>query len=131
MLIFAISSLIVTIDSSSIRQRTKRNTDRFMDTIKTGLIDLGVGTKNVFVKGYEETKNLFSSDRKVGDYQLDKFNVRTGFNYTADSQETKNLQIESETNLTKREQKGEEKDEEKIDELPDGYERDEQNKSEV
>ncbi|XP_070502107.1 uncharacterized protein [Chironomus tepperi] len=130
-LIFVISSLIITIDCSSISHRTKRSPDGFMDKLKTGLIDLGVGTKNVFVKGYEETKNLFSSDRKVGDYVLNDINVRSNFNSIRDSQESEGQKIESSTIRTKREVKGEKEDEEKIDELPDDHESEEQSKSEA
>lgn len=129
-LILVISSLIATINCSLIRQRTKRNPDGFLDTIKTGLIEFGVNTKNVFDKGYEETKNLFSSERKVGDYRINEFNVRTGFGSIVSSQETEGQQIETATNRTKRELKEEEKDEEKIDELPDDHNEEEQNKSE-
>jgi len=128
-LIFLISTLAITINCSSISHRTKRNPQGFLDKVKTGLVDFGSGTKNFFVKGFEETKNIFSSDRKVGDYVLNDINVRSNFNYTSDSQEAEGQQIESATIRTKREIEREE-EEENIDELPDDHEGDEQNKSE-
>ncbi|KAL7029148.1 hypothetical protein ACKWTF_006122 [Chironomus riparius] len=44
--------------------------------VKSGITDFGSKTKKFFVKGYEETKNLFSSERKVGDYTLGDIDVR-------------------------------------------------------
>lgn len=128
-LIFVISTLTITINCSSISHRTKRNSQGIIDKVKTGLIDFGVGTKNLITKGYEETKNIFSSDRKVGDYILNDINVRSNFNHT-DIQEATDQQIESVTIRTKREQKWEKEENEKIDELPDDHEGEEQNKSE-
>jgi hypothetical protein len=93
------------------------------------LVDFGAGTASFFVKGYEETKNLFAADRKVGDYVLNDINVRSNFNYTDVSQEEEGQQIDSSTIRTKREIKQEE-EVENIDELPDDHEGEEQNKSE-
>lgn len=124
-LFFLISTLVITINCSSISHRTKRNPQGFLDKVKTGLVDFGSGTKNFFVKGYEETKNLFSSERKVGDYVLNDINVRSNFNYTSDSQEAEGQQIESASIRAKRDL-----EEDDIDELPDDHEGDEQNKSE-
>ena len=117
-LIFVISTLIITINCSSINHRIKRNPQGFLDKVKTGLIDFGVGAKNVFSKGIEETKNIFSSERKVGDFVLNDINVRSNFNSTDDSEETEGQQIESSTIRTKRELKGDKDEDEKIDELP-------------
>lgn len=44
--------------------------------VKDGVRSFGSTVSNVATKGYEELKNLFSSDRKVGDYQLQTIDVR-------------------------------------------------------
>lgn len=44
--------------------------------VKDGVRSFGSKVSSVATKGYEELKNLFSSDRQVGDYQLDKIDVR-------------------------------------------------------
>lgn len=44
--------------------------------LKDGAKAIGSKVSSVAAKGYEEIKNLFSSDRKVGDYNLNKIDVR-------------------------------------------------------
>lgn len=59
--------------------RLKRSPqDSFLTRAKSKIANFGSDVKNFAVKGYEETKNLFSKDRKVGDYTLDKIDVRFG-----------------------------------------------------
>jgi hypothetical protein len=80
-IIFVILNIIAAINCYSIEgkelNREKRSDDEgFFSKIKTGVTNFGSKTKKFFVKGYEETKNLFSSDRKVGDYTLGEIDVR-------------------------------------------------------
>lgn len=82
-LIFVILNIVVAINCYSIeekelnRERRSDNED-FFSKLKTGISNFGSSAKKLFVKGYEETKNLFSSERKVGDYILGDINVRFG-----------------------------------------------------
>jgi len=82
-LIFVILNIIVGINCYSIegkelnRERRSDNED-FFSKVKTRISNFGSSAKKLFVKGYEETKNLFSSERKVGDYTLGNIDVRFG-----------------------------------------------------
>ncbi|KAG5684714.1 hypothetical protein PVAND_013928 [Polypedilum vanderplanki] len=69
--------------------RAKRSPEEgFFAKAKSGLSQFGSDVKKVAVKGYEEVKNLFSKDRKVGDYTLDKIDVRFGDDGEEELQET-------------------------------------------
>jgi hypothetical protein len=59
-------------------RRSPNNDDNIFTKAKTGLLSFSSGVKSVAVKGYEEVKNLFSKDRNVGDYVIDKIDVRFG-----------------------------------------------------
>lgn len=61
------------------------------EKIKSNLKSTGKKVSNFFVNGYEETKNLFSKNRKVGDYTLDTIQVRV----TDDEQSDENNQNNS------------------------------------
>lgn len=57
--------------------RTSNDTDGLtFKKVKDGVKSLGSKVSNVASKGYEEFKNLFSRERKVGDYQLSNIDVR-------------------------------------------------------
>ena len=80
-LIFVILNIIAAISCYSIEgkelNRKRRSDDEgFFSKVKSGLSNFGSKSKKFFVKGYEETKNLFSSERKVGDYILGDIDVR-------------------------------------------------------
>lgn len=44
--------------------------------VKDGVKHFGSKVSHVATKGYEEFKNLFSRERKVGDYQINNLDVR-------------------------------------------------------
>lgn len=59
--------------------RVKRSNDTEVSTFskfKSGLKSFGNKITGTASKGYEEVKNLFSRDRKVGDYTLNQIDVR-------------------------------------------------------
>lgn len=59
--------------------RTKRSNETEVSAfrkVKDGFKAFGSKVSNVATQGYEEIKNLFSKDRKVGDYQLGNIDVR-------------------------------------------------------
>lgn len=59
-------------------KRSKRDFGDIMGSVKSGLKSVGSAISDFAVEGYEETKNLFSSDRKFGDYRAKQFDVRFG-----------------------------------------------------
>lgn len=60
-------------------KRSKRSPqDGFFSKVKTGFTSIVSDVKRYTNKGVEEVKNLFSSDRKVGDYRIDQLDVRFG-----------------------------------------------------
>lgn len=64
-------------DISSNEAKTVNGTETStFQKVKDGVRSFGSKVSGVAVKGYEELKNLFSSDRKVGDYQLQNIDVR-------------------------------------------------------
>lgn len=69
------------------------------EKVKSGVKSVGNKVSNFFVTGYEETKNLFSSKRKVGDYTINKLDVRI------DQDEISNSEVNEKR--TKREEKNE------------------------
>jgi hypothetical protein len=78
-LLFVIISVNCHIIAHDSVTRAKRSAEEgFFSKAKSGIIGFGSDIKRVTVKGYEEVKNLFSSDRKVGDYVADKIDVRFG-----------------------------------------------------
>ncbi|CAG9802661.1 unnamed protein product [Chironomus riparius] len=64
------------IDEPALNRAKRSDDDGFFSKVKSGITDFGSKTKKFFVKGYEETKNLFSSERNVGDYTLGDIDVR-------------------------------------------------------
>lgn len=64
------------IDKKVLNRVKRADEEGFFGKVKTGLTTFGSKTKKFFVNGYEETKNLFSSDRKVGDYTADTIDIR-------------------------------------------------------
>lgn len=65
-------------DNDFKRMKRSNETQGFTQKVKSGLKVVGSKVSNVAVRGYEEVKNLFSSKRKVGDYQLNNIDVRVG-----------------------------------------------------
>lgn len=89
-------------------KRSKRDFGDIMGSVKSGLKSVGSAISDFAVEGYEETKNLFSSDRKFGDYRANQFNVRFGEDSSeinsAHEQTTDNVKVSSTEHLkTKRE----------------------------
>lgn len=59
--------------------RIKRSPqDSIFTKLKTGINNFATDVKKFTSKGVEEVKNLFSSDRNVGDYRIDQIDVRFG-----------------------------------------------------
>lgn len=72
-------SLVLCFSVDADLSRVKRSNvteEGFMQKVKGGLKAAGSKVSNVASKGYGELKNLFSKDRKVGDYQLNNMDVR-------------------------------------------------------
>jgi hypothetical protein len=65
------------IDGELSRVKRSNETEGVFKKVKDGVKSFGASVSNVAVKGYEEVKNLFSSKRKVGDYQINNIDVRT------------------------------------------------------
>lgn len=92
-------------------KRSKRDFGDIMGSVKSGLKSVGSAISDFAVEGYEETKNLFSSDRKFGDYRAKQFDVRFGEDsseinsaHGAHEQTTDNVKVTSTEHLkTKRE----------------------------
>lgn len=81
-LIFIILTSIILVHSNSLNfdqdKRTRRE-DGFFSKVKSGFKTTAQKTGQFFEKGYEELKNLFSSERKVGDYIAQDIDVRFAF----------------------------------------------------
>lgn len=60
-----------------VRVKRSNDTEGFnLQRVKDGFKFIGSKVSNVASKGYEELKNLFSTERKVGDYTLNNIDVR-------------------------------------------------------
>lgn len=73
------ASLVSCFPDDSWLSRVKRSNETeegFTHKVKSGLKSFGSKVSNVASKGYNEVLNYFSSDRKVGDYQLNNIDVR-------------------------------------------------------
>lgn len=57
-------------------KRSNETEEGFIQKVKGGLKAAGSKVSTMASKGYGEFKNLFSKDRKVGDYQLNNMDVR-------------------------------------------------------
>jgi hypothetical protein len=78
-LVFVIISVNCHFITHDTESRAKRSPEEgFFSKAKSGISQFGSSVKNTAVKGYEEVKNLFSKDRKVGDYVLNNIDVRFG-----------------------------------------------------
>lgn len=74
-------SLVLSFSSDNLRVKRSNETEgytleKFKQSVKDGAKTLGTKVSNVASKGYNELKNLFSSDRKVGDYRINQLDVR-------------------------------------------------------
>lgn len=105
--VLIILTAIVTIKSHSLKldevQRTKRSIDDegFFKKIKSGWSTFMEKTEKLAVESYEEVKNLFSKDRKVGDYVLNDINVRfsTDDDEEEDSSSSTTTQLPEESSI--------------------------------
>lgn len=80
--------------------RSKRSPDNetfSLKKVKDGVVTFGNKVSGAAVHGYEELKNLFSSKRKVGDYNIDKLDVRFGEEETTTVEEETATVAEDET----------------------------------
>lgn len=59
-------------------KRLKRSELSIFQKVKSGLSTAGNSVSDFFATGYEEVKNVFSSDRQLGDYTVNKLDVRFG-----------------------------------------------------
>lgn len=83
-LFFVLCLLVLQINSSCGHieenfQRIKRSNETEVSAfkkVKDGFKAFGSKVSNVATQGYEEMKNLFSKDKKVGDYTLGNIDVR-------------------------------------------------------
>jgi hypothetical protein len=72
--------------------RVKRSPQEgFFGKVKTGFTNVVTEVKKYTNKGVEEVKNLFASDRKVGDYRIDQLDVRFGGDEDDNSTSTENF----------------------------------------
>lgn len=119
-IIFVVVLCAITADAFSHRrsERVKRSPDDdgVISKIKSGVGSFVGGVKNFGVKGYEEVKNLFSKNRRVGDYRLNQIDVRFGDEETTTttSDETVAIDEENVENNPEVRQKREAKKEEQV-----------------
>lgn len=60
-----------------VRVKRSNDTEGFsLQKVREGVKSFGSKVSNVATKGYQELKNLFSTERKVGDYTLNNIDVR-------------------------------------------------------
>lgn len=71
-----INAFTLVIDNETRLKRSPQ--ESFFGKVKTGFTNAVTEVKKFTNKGVEEVKNLFSSDRKVGDYRIDQIDVRFG-----------------------------------------------------
>ena len=71
-------SIIYSLPSDNlVRVQRGNETEGFtLQRFRDGAKSFGSKVANVATKGYEEIKNLFSTERKVGDYTLNNIDVR-------------------------------------------------------
>lgn len=75
-ILFASLCLASTFSVDTKLKRSKRSD--FFEKVKTGLKTAGNTVAGYAQTGYEEVKNVFSKDRKFGDYRVNQFDVRFG-----------------------------------------------------
>lgn len=78
-LVFLLHLCAISAHSVDDTLRIKRSNETEVSTFKkisNGFKSFGNKITSTATKGYEEVKNLFSRDRKVGDYTLDTIDVR-------------------------------------------------------
>lgn len=71
-----INAFTFNIDNETRLKRSPQ--ESFFGKVKTGFTSAVSEVKRFTSKGVEEVKNLFVSDRKVGDYRIDQIDVRFG-----------------------------------------------------